>query len=418
MRIVHLCPGTGNYYNGVGIRDHTMVQALRRVGHNVKFMPIFLPVITEEKEVDTSEIYLDFIHLYYYQKYALLKFMPEFIQRRFNIESMSRKATKLKETWTPAENLKFAMGLAINADNSPEYQFLVEEIKEFKTNVISITGAYSMGLAPYLKKHCPDTKIIVHFQGEHTLLEALDKDLGDKFIEHIRNCAESVDQVIFQSEFAKDYFADKWKLSLDNSRVIENGISMNLFKVQDKTPKKETIGHLSHLQKGKNLNALVDAFKLICEKFPQCQMKLGGGMNMKDLNETQDILSALKADDKYNMKIMPNLPLDKKLDFLKSLDVLIIAWHDNDDCDNSCLEAMASGIPVIAPAKGPYLEIQEKTGALCLFKAPKEIITLYNKIRTNNKFRKDISIKCRQGVMEHYTIERMVGDIQIVLDEK
>ena len=215
-----------------------------------------------------------------------------------------------------------------------------------------------------------------------------------------------------------DFFAEKWNLSLGNSCVIENGISMNLFKVQDTTPKKETIGHLSHLQKGKNLNALVEAFKLICEKFPQCQMKLGGGMNMKDLNETQDILSAIKADDKYNMKIMPNLPLDKKLDFLKSLDALIIAWHDNDDCDNSCLEAMASGIPVIAPANGPYLEIQEKTGALCLFNDPKEIITLYNKIRTNNKFRKDISIKGRRGVMEHYTIERMIGEIQLVLDKK
>ena len=55
MRIAHLTPGTGHFYCGSCLRDNTLVRALRRRGHDVTMMPLYLPFALEEGKHPPSE---------------------------------------------------------------------------------------------------------------------------------------------------------------------------------------------------------------------------------------------------------------------------------------------------------------------------------------------------------------------------
>ena len=48
MKIVQLTPGTGTFYCGSCLRDHTLVKAMRRLGHDVLLAPLYLPMVLDE----------------------------------------------------------------------------------------------------------------------------------------------------------------------------------------------------------------------------------------------------------------------------------------------------------------------------------------------------------------------------------
>ena len=45
MRILQLTPGTGNFHCGMCLRDRALVDALRRRGHQVLMLPLYLPLV-------------------------------------------------------------------------------------------------------------------------------------------------------------------------------------------------------------------------------------------------------------------------------------------------------------------------------------------------------------------------------------
>ena len=48
MRFLFLTPGTGHFYCGSCLRDHALATALRREGHDVTVVPLYLPLMLEE----------------------------------------------------------------------------------------------------------------------------------------------------------------------------------------------------------------------------------------------------------------------------------------------------------------------------------------------------------------------------------
>ena len=47
MRVTLLTPGTGHFYCGNCLRENTLARALKRQGHDVTMIPLYLPVFTE-----------------------------------------------------------------------------------------------------------------------------------------------------------------------------------------------------------------------------------------------------------------------------------------------------------------------------------------------------------------------------------
>jgi glycosyltransferase involved in cell wall biosynthesis len=72
------------------------------------------------------------------------------------------------------------------------------------------------------------------------------------------------------------------------------------------------------------------------------------------------------------------------------------------------LEAMASGVPVVQPKRGAFIEIIEKTGGGLLVE-PDDAESLargLDRVRRDRALRDDLGRRAFDGVREHYTIRR------------
>ena len=89
MRIIHLTPGTGNFHCGSCLRDHAMVRALGKVGHEMTLVPLYLPMVTDDEKADSSApLFLGGINMYLQQKFRFFRWTPKWLDRFFDRESL------------------------------------------------------------------------------------------------------------------------------------------------------------------------------------------------------------------------------------------------------------------------------------------------------------------------------------------
>jgi hypothetical protein len=69
MNIVQITAGAGGMYCGICLRDNALVAALRKMGHHVLMVPLYLPLTLDEKdESDGVPIFFSGINVYLEQK--------------------------------------------------------------------------------------------------------------------------------------------------------------------------------------------------------------------------------------------------------------------------------------------------------------------------------------------------------------
>src|SRR5690242_21881026 len=83
MRIVQISPGAGGMYCGNCFRDNTLVAGLRREGHDVLMVPLYLPMtLDEEDQASGMPIFFSGVTVYLEQKVPLLGKMPGWMHKR------------------------------------------------------------------------------------------------------------------------------------------------------------------------------------------------------------------------------------------------------------------------------------------------------------------------------------------------
>ena len=74
MTIVQLTPGAGAMYCGNCFRDNALVAGLRRAGHDVTMLPLYLPLTLDEADQSAdTPIFFGGISVYLEQKSALFR---------------------------------------------------------------------------------------------------------------------------------------------------------------------------------------------------------------------------------------------------------------------------------------------------------------------------------------------------------
>src|SRR5262245_30504648 len=95
MRIVQITPGAGNFYCGVCMRDHTLVSALRRLGHDATLVPMYLPMMTDEPgNSDEAPMFFGGINVYLQQKASRFSYTPAWLDRLLDTRGLLRWAAR------------------------------------------------------------------------------------------------------------------------------------------------------------------------------------------------------------------------------------------------------------------------------------------------------------------------------------
>lgn len=169
-----------------------------------------------------------------------------------------------------------------------------------------------------------------------------------------------VQNIIAVSPHVKNVISD---MTQSEIQVIPNGIDFEA--IQNIQPRKSLVQpcilFIGELVKVKGVDLLIQAIPIIKKSFPNIRVFIGGAgpqveelkINVKELNveETVEFLGFVSGDDKYS--------------YYKSADICAVPSR-YDTFGIVCLEAMASGKPVVASNVGgiPFVVDEGKTGLL------------------------------------------------------
>ena len=93
MNLVLLSPGAGEMLCGNCLHDNALVAALRRLGHDVLMVPLYLPIrLDEPDQCAGMPIFFGGVNVYLEQKSALFRHSPRWLHRLLDAPMLLRWA--------------------------------------------------------------------------------------------------------------------------------------------------------------------------------------------------------------------------------------------------------------------------------------------------------------------------------------
>jgi glycosyltransferase involved in cell wall biosynthesis len=205
----------------------------------------------------------------------------------------------------------------------------------------------------------------------------------------------------------------KFPLPHKKFSVVENGIDLGRFLVV--RPRNSTdqviFGTVGRMSAEKNHRVLIDAFAMAYRDHRNIRLRLLGGGPLEP--ELKELVRDLGLDDVVEFcGLSHDVP-----GFLESLDVFVLPSH-SEGLPLSLLEAIASGLPVVATGVGGVPRIVQNTdsGWLC---APDNANALFCAMQAaiDSSERRDRGERARHLVEEQYSASRMARDYERLYDE-
>lgn len=120
---------------------------------------------------------------------------------------------------------------------------------------------------------------------------------------------------------------------------------------------------VGRIVRAKGVFDLVDALEQICSQFPKLVCVLVGAHDGFDESAELDARIRRIPDSSRRVRLLPACPSERVWEYLNAADIFVFPSHA-EGMPNSLLEAMAAGLPALAYAIPPILDIDRGLGAL------------------------------------------------------
>ncbi len=424
MNIIQITPGAGNMYCGNCFRDNALVAALRKDGHEVTMVPLYLPLmLDEENQAEGSPIFYNGVNVYLEQKSPIYRNAPQWVHQLVGSERLLKIASS-RMGKTNAEDvgeITLSMLRGEDGHQARELEQLIDWLKtQPRPDVICLSNCMLLGLARQLKEALR-APVVCLLQNEAPYIDNMAEGLRGQVWEMMTARAAEVECFIAPSEFYAAQMRDKLKLAADRVRVIHNGINHEGYTAERVAPNPPVIGFFARLCKDKGLDTLIDAFiKLKADNsIPQLRLKIGGGCRPIDEPFVERMRARLHAKALLgDVEFHPNLNRETKLDFLKSLSVLSVPAQFGESFGFYIIEAMAAGVPVVQPSCASFPELVEATGGGVCYRhdGPESLANAIEKMLHNPTEAKALGLKAREAVRENFSVQRKATEMAALFD--
>src|SRR5262245_53715577 len=233
MNIIQLTPGAGAMFCGNCFRDNALVASLRKMGHSVTMVPLYLP-LTLDQEDQSAELPIFFsgINVYLEQQSKLFSKIPRWIHSALASRALlwwaAGKAAKTKAQDVGEITLSMLRG---------EEGKQVRELNELvgwlartqpKSDIICLSNALLLGLGRRLKSKLR-APLVCTLQGEDSFLDALPPEHRGPCCEVLSERAREVDAFIAPSHYFARVMGEKLNLPAERVHVVHNGIDLSGF---------------------------------------------------------------------------------------------------------------------------------------------------------------------------------------------
>ena len=401
-------------YCGSCIRDNALAAALTGRGHEVTLLPLYTPTRTDEENVSQHRMFFGGISVYLEQYVALFRKTPWLLDRLWESPWLVGAVSGLIQT-RPEQlgALTVSMLEGTHGHQRKEIDKLVHWLRsQPRPDVIDISNSMLIAIAGPLKDAlgCP---IACTLQGENIFIDALLEPFRSRAKELIRSHLSQVDAFVAVSDYYAGYMSRYLGIPGAKMRVVPLGVNVDRF---PPVPAPEsapfTIGFLGKIIPEKGLHLLCDAYRELRERgaLEGCRIEVAGYLGPEHAAYWHSIEREVKAwglADEIHYR--GELNLDHKVAFLQALDLYVVPAVYDDPKGIALLEAMACGVPVVAPRRGTYTELLERTGGGVLVE-PENLAALEQTLEqlAGDRARlAELGQRATAGVKGHYSTAEM-----------
>lgn len=369
MRILSLTPGTGGtFYCQNCLRDAQMVRALRRAGHDVLVVPLYLPISLDAEGLDEEHrVFFGGINVYLQQQLGLFRKTPRWLDRLFDAPWMLRQAASREGSTNAADlgPMTYSMLQGRHGRQRKEFDRFLEWLRtQPKPDVAHISNALLLGVASALREGL-DIPVVCSLQDEDTWVDAMPDHWRTKCWETISEKARDVDAFVAVSDWYATRMADRARIPRERITTVHLGIEWADVQEAEIDAEPPVLGFLSRIHESQGFTALVDAF-IALKRDPRLhtlKLRATGGVTTGDREYVRRIMAKLEAlDIDHDVDIVDTFDRAARQTFLRGVRVLSVPGPDGEAFGLFILEANACGVPVVQPDVGAFGEVIAKTG--------------------------------------------------------
>ena len=418
MRIYAITSGAAQMYCGSCIRDNALAAELRAQGHQVLLIPTYTPTLTDEPNVSEPHVYFGGVSVYLEQHYALFRRTPRLLDRLWDSAALLRLLARFSIRTSPEALGELTVSMLRGEDGfqRKEFQKLIEALRELpKPDVVSLPHSLLIAAAAPIRRAL-GVPVCCTLQGEDLFLEGLREPYRTESLELIREQVGTVDAFLSVSDYYAEFMRGYLRIPREKIHVVPLGINLAGYDVAPHDPERPlTIGYFARITPEKSLHTLAEAYRVLRQErgLPAARFAAAGylGAEYKDyLREIERMLErwGLRQEFRYHGV----LNREEKIRFLQGLDVISVPSAYAEPKGIYLLEAMACGVPFVAPHHGAFPEIAAKTGAGLLFE-PGNVASLANALESlwrDRARREALGRNGYEGVRRHFGVARMAAD--------
>lgn len=185
-----------------------------------------------------------------------------------------------------------------------------------------------------------------------------------------------------------------------NLALVENGVDLAAYGPPGPTHTPPRVLYAGLLTERKGVVDLLAASQLLRERGVAHQLLLAGGTPDEGIQAETVVRHAARAS---SARLLGPQPHERMAEWYRSVDVFCLpSWYEA--MPLSVLEAMASGLPVVASAVGdiPRAVLHGVTGCLVPPHQPQQLADALERLLTDSGLRRDMGVAGQRHMQEHF----------------
>lgn len=419
MKIAYITAGAGGMYCGNCLRDNALAAALLKLGHDVRLIPLYTPLRTDEESVASDTVFYGGISAYLQLKSPFFRkprpMLDWMLDHPALLRFVSRFAIKTEPDDLGAMTVSVLRGAL--GPQAKELRKLIDWLKADPPQLVYLTNTMLASIAPFVRAEV-GVPVCCALQGEDYFLSNLPPAYRTEAFSLLREMCHSIDLFISPSQDHALGMAEIVGVPAKNIPVVLPGINLDGYSPRPApNPGKFVIGYLARVSPEKGLHVLAEAVHLLVERragtSPDIRLRVAGWLGP----EHQDYLSNIKSDcarwglqDRFEYIGSPDRA--EKIEFLRGLDVLSVPALYRAPKGQYVLEAWACGVPVVQPRIGVFPELLAEAAGGALFEAgdAASLAETLEGFINNRELGTAMGAEGRRAVVERLHVTRMAEE--------
>jgi len=363
MKILFIVPGSGDsFYCGNCFRDNLQANAMRKAGHDVIVMPLYLPFKYSSFKADTP-LFFPATTFYAAEKFFNKGNMPDWMSRLLASKPMLNIASSFSGT-TSAAGLEGMTLSMIHGDDpvfAKQMKIMLDWIEHHeKPDVIHLSTTLLIGVAKAIKLKM-DIPVVCSLQDEEQWIDSMKNVFLQEAWQGIADNAGYIDRFVTTSEYYKMFITARIP-QITNVDVVYPGVDASKY-ASNPYPAYPVVGFFYRMNRENGLGILSEAFVTLKKRdtVKNLKLKVAGGYTTQDrsfLKEIKRMLRPYMNDVDLSSMYAPQ----SHADFYKQITIISVPVTFDESVGLYLCEAFAAGRPAVEPATGSFPEIMGNAG--------------------------------------------------------